>query len=76
MRLLGIAALAAAGLGFFLGTERGRRLSGSAKSAAQERFRAWNEQHSRKETEKAVEQALEQPHPDTAIARAFEEAVA
>ena len=75
MRKLGLLAIAGAGVGFFLCTEQGRTLMRRCGEAIQDGYRRLSDYRAQREVEELVEKAVEQPHPDTAVARAFEEAV-
>ena len=76
MRALGLIVLAGAGLGFLLCTDRGRRLTRQAGQSLQDGYNRMGESMGQRRVEKMVENVVEQPHPDTAMAHAFEEAVA
>ncbi len=76
MRALGLIALAAAGVGFLFYTEKGRAPKGQAAERLQDCYQQFNEMVARRRgVEKMVDRALQEPHPDTAVAQAFEEAV-
>lgn len=73
MRKSAITALAVAtgaGIAYFLGTKRGQDLMQQAGQAIRELPGRMHQP----ETTKLVEKALKAPHPDTAMAHAFEEA--
>jgi hypothetical protein len=75
MRTLGILALTGLGIGIFLRTERGKQLMDQAKTAisdGKDRMMGMGQQ----QPEKMIQQALTTERPDTAMAMAFEEAVA
>jgi hypothetical protein len=75
MRTLGIIGLVCgAGAALLCCTERGRSLMSQARGMVQERLEAL--QGGGAEPRELVEGVLEQPHPETAMAQAFEEAVA
>jgi len=79
MRNLGFIALAAAGagLGYLLFTGKGRALARQAGDAVTDQYRRAGEAlGAPSPVEGMIEEALEQPHPDTAMAGAFQEAVA
>jgi len=71
MKTLGLIALAAAGVGFLIYTEKGRALTGQAGQALRD---AGDRLRGDAPVERLVHDALERPHPDTAVAHAFEEA--
>lgn len=76
MRTVGLIALAAAGIGFLFYTEKGRALKGQAMQGLQDCYGRFSEMaSSRGGVEGMVDRALHEPHPDTAVAHAFEEAV-
>lgn len=77
MRRFGLLALAAAGMGFLLYSERGRQWMSQMGQCASDTYgRLRDSMSGETEVEEIVHQAIEQPHPDTAVARAFENAVA
>lgn len=77
MRALGLIALAAAGVGFLFYTEKGRALKGQAVQGLQDCYERFNDMAARRGgVEGMVDRALHEPHPETAVAQAFEEAVA
>jgi hypothetical protein len=76
-RTLGVIALAAAGIGFLLYTDRGKALKARAGEALQDGYEQIGDAVARRRgVEGMVKKALDQPHPDTAVAAAFEEAAA
>jgi len=81
MRTLGILALVGAGVGFLLGTERGRSCLNQVGQMLQDGYsrmtsRSGSEGSAAGELGEVVQGVLEQPHEDTALARAFESATA
>lgn len=73
MRKSAITALAVAtcaGIAYFLGTKRGQDLMQQAGQAIRKLPGRMNQP----ETTRLVEKSLNEPHPDTATAHAFEEA--
>ena len=80
MRTLGILALVGAGVGFLLGTERGRSCLNQAGQMLQDGYSRMSGRTGAEgvggEVSELVQGALEQPHEDTALARAFETAAA
>ena len=75
-RTIGLIALAGAGIGYLLCTDKGRALTHQAGQYLQDQYRNANDAMARRGTEKTIHKALDQPHPDTAVAQAFEEALA
>jgi len=77
MRKWGILALIGAGVGFFLGTERGRSCLNQAGQLLQEGYgRLGGQLSASGDVQELVHDALATPHEDTPVARAFEEACA
>jgi hypothetical protein len=76
MKTLGIAALAGIGIALLFGTERGRQMMGQAKESLQQLPERFKNEAEGAAPEKIIQQVLEEPHPDTAMAMAFQEAVA
>jgi hypothetical protein len=77
MRALGLIALAGAGLGYLLCTENGRRMTQQAGNRMQDAYGKMTDYVSTHTgVPKMVREAVDEPHPDTAMATAFEEAVA
>jgi hypothetical protein len=81
VKAFGILALLGTAIGLLLCTERGKKLArdaGGALAEAGEQARnaLQGRQSGSSELDQVVESALAQPHPDTPVARAFEEAMA
>lgn len=80
MRTLGILAAVGAGVGFLLGTERGRACLNQAGQLLQDGYSRMTGRAAAEgvgtEVGEVVQGALHQPHEDTAFARAFEAAAA
>jgi len=86
MRALGLIALAAAGIGFLVYADTGRRLNRGIAGAQQDSAgglgapeaagAAGMTGQTDEDVEEIVEDAIAAPHPATAMAAAFEEAVA
>jgi hypothetical protein len=77
MRAFGLIALAAAGVGFLLYTDKGRALAKQATQAMDEGYtRLTDSLSSQGGVDQIVHKALDKPHEDTAMASAFDEAVA
>ena len=76
MRTLGLLALAGAGVGFLFYTDAGRRLRGDAARRARDQYNALRDGLASYDSRRTIEKALDEPHPDTQIAQAFEEAAA
>lgn len=76
-RTAGMIALAGAGagLGFLFFTEKGRALQGQAKQMAMEGYEKVGETIRSGKFQKMLEHAVDQPHPDTTMAQAFEKIV-
>lgn len=77
----GLLATGAAAAGFLLFTDRGKQLTHRAADQVRggvDRLKSFRGGDGRgaHDTEEVVQDVLSQPHPDTAVARAFEEAVA
>ena len=72
---IGLLALASAAAAFLIGTEKGRQLTREMGPKLRD---AYDDARARfgPGLDGTVTRALEEPHPDTAVARAFEEAVA
>ncbi|MFN3649486.1 MAG: hypothetical protein ACK47B_07870 [Armatimonadota bacterium] len=76
MKTLGIVAVAAAGLGYFLYTDRGRELMSRAGECVRDNYEQLRERiRGEQPVEGLIHEAVESSHPDTAMARAFEQAV-
>ena len=77
MRTLGLLTLLGAGACFLLCTDKGKRLTRQMQDRAKEGFDYLESQvRSRTGVQGTINKVLEQPHRDTAVARAMEEAVA
>jgi hypothetical protein len=76
MKTLGIAALAGIGIALLFGTEKGRGLMGQARDAMTRMPGQITDALDTSSPEKIIQQVLEEAHPDTAMAQAFQEAVA
>jgi hypothetical protein len=77
MRTLGWIALAGAAAGFLMCTRQGQKLMQQAGDMSQDTVdtvRGWV--NDRTGVRKVVHEVVDTPHPDTAMAHAFEEAVA
>jgi hypothetical protein len=76
-RTAGLMALAGAGagLGFLFGTPKGRSMMNRAKQSARGAYNNVADGMARKRTKSMVANALEEPHEDTVMAHAFQEAV-
>lgn len=76
-RAAGIIALAGAGagLGFLLFTEKGRTLQNQAKQLAMDSYERMGETFRHSKFHQMLEDAVEEPHPDTPMADAFEKAI-
>jgi hypothetical protein len=76
-RTAGMIALAGAGagLGFLLFTEKGRELQGQAKQFAMDSYERMGETFRNGKFHQMMEKAVEEPHPDTPMAQAFENAL-
>jgi hypothetical protein len=76
MRGLGLVALLGAGACFLLCTDKGRQLTKQIGARAKEGLDfVEGEIRSRTGVQGTINNALEKPHADTAVARAMEEAV-
>lgn len=76
MKTLGIAALAGIGIALLFGTEKGRGLMGQARDAMTRMPEQITGALDTSSPEKIIQQVLADEHPDTAMAHAFQEAVA
>jgi hypothetical protein len=77
MRTFGLLALFGAAAGFLLCTDKGRQLTREAGSMLREQADQLRSRLEKApEVTRVVESVLAQPHPDTPVARAFEEALA
>jgi len=76
MKTLGIAALAGIGIALLFGTDRGRQLMGQARESLQQLPERFKDGTGSPAPETIIQQVLEESHPDTAMAHAFQEAVA
>lgn len=77
MRKWGMLALVGAGVGFLLGTERGRSCLNQAGQLLQEGYGRMSGRLTEPgDVQDLVHEALATPHEDTPVARAFEEACA
>ena len=72
---LGLLALVGAGVGYLMYTRQGRDMINRAGDVVRNAKDGFNDYRSRKATEGQITEALERPHPDTAVAHAFEQAV-
>jgi len=77
MRVLGLIALAGAGLGYLMFTDKGKSLTKQAGQCAQDAYAKVSDAMQNRDgsVEKVVHNVLDKPHPDTAMASAFEAAV-
>jgi hypothetical protein len=76
-RTIGLLALTGAGIAYLMCTDRGRSLMQQAKTTAQDTYEKLSDRiMNRSGVDSIVEDALAQPHEDTAVARALEEAIA
>lgn len=76
MKTLGMAALAGIGIALLFGTDRGRQMMGQAKESLQQLPGRFKSEPEGAAPEKIIQQVLEESHPDTAMAHAFQEAIA
>jgi len=73
---IGMVALAAAGVGFLLCTDKGRALMRQANGRLMDGYQLLSDRFNQEpDVETTISKALEQPHPDTAVAHAFEKAL-
>lgn len=76
MKKLGIAALAGIGIALLFGTSRGRQLMSQAREALPKLPEQLSSETETPAPEQIIQQVLEEAHPDTAMAHAFQQAVA
>lgn len=76
MKKLGLAALAGIGIALLFGTERGRQLLGQARESLGELPSRLPGDPEPAAPEQLIQQVLDEPHPDTAMAHAFQQAIA
>jgi hypothetical protein len=76
MRKLGIAALAGLGIALLFGTDQGRRLMSQAREMLPKLPEPSLGEPEAAAPKQLVQEVLEAPHPETAMAHAFQQAVA
>jgi hypothetical protein len=76
MKKLGIAALAGLGIALLFGTSRGRQLISQAREMLPQLPEPFQSEPEAAAPEQIIQQVLEEQHPDTAMAQAFQQAVA